>query len=256
MKYKLIQEDTFPKVWEKALRTCWEEGIKIKTSLEKEDDPPSKDITAMLVVTTPEKEPKYHRAAFPMGIKDLLNYIDDFITGKNKDLVKEIGYTYYDRIRNYSDQLNNSGIDQLDYVVKTLEETPTAKRAQVTVWNPKLDINTEKEAPDLQRLWFRVVEGRLNMNVHMCSNDLFKATFANMLAFFEMQKQVANELNIPVGNYCHIVDSLHINGSYSEEVKSAIKTLSNRSWQEKTWTIEDIKNFKNGTTHTSLKNQK
>lgn len=256
MQYKLIEGKSFPIVWEKALKTCWEFGDEIRTDYEDETDPPSKDITAMLVVKEPEKEPRYHRAGFPMGIGDLLDYVGgirDGIRQNSQPGPVEDSYTnrlisYQDSYGEGSDRQNSSdsskeGINQLKYVIKELKRAGYSKKAQAILWNPRIDPGRNKLSPDLIRLWFRIVDGSLNMNAYMCSNDLFKANFSNMLGFFTIQQYLADKLVIPVGSYCHIVDSLHINGAYYDEVKTTLEQLETRGWDEKTWSSDDISKF-------------
>lgn len=249
MGYNLIKADTFPEVWEKALKICWQDGIEVRTELESEYDPPSKDITAMLVVKKPLKEPRYHRAGFPMSIEDLQDYVKGFIDEIKQGPVEESGDTYPQRIINYKDDYEKAGgdidkgINQLDYVLSELKKYGSTKKAHIVIWNPKLDPGNRKDSPDLIRLWFRIENKQLNMHLYMCSNDLFKATFANMMAFFELQKYIAEKLELTVGSYCHVVDSLHINGSYYEEVENTLDTLENRDWQNKTWSTREIDEF-------------
>jgi len=234
--YKLISGESFAEVWEKALKICVQEGVGIATDYDKSGDPLSKDITAMLVVENPDKEPKLHKAGFPMGIKDLFDYIDEVTKGTKDHLSDKLGYTYHERMVDYR------GIDQISYVVKDLIRSKCSRRSQVIIWDPQFDIN-KKSPPCLQRLWFRIINEKLCMNVHMRSNDLFKATLSNMIAFYEIQKIVAQELNIDTGSYCHIADSLHIYGSYLDEVDRTIKSFKNRSWDDRTWTIDQAKKF-------------
>lgn len=246
MEYKIIKKETFPRVWEEALKKTWEEGELVKTDYDKKGDPASRDITAMMVVEKPETEPKIHRAAFPMGIGDLFDYIDEVVEGTRDHLVEKLGYTYHDRMVNYRDNIDaQDGVNQLDYVVEELNRAKYSRRAQAIVWNPKVDTTSEGEdVPCLQRLWFRIVNGKLNMNIHMRSNDLFKATFSNMMAFYHIQKDIASRLEVPVGSYCHVADSLHIYGSYFKEVERTLETFDRRSWEDKTWTMEEINKFR------------
>lgn len=246
MKYELIEGKNFPEMWEKAVKKVWENGERVKTDYDKKGDPLSRDVTAMMVVHEPDSEPMYHRAGFPMSINELFDYVDEVVDGTRDDLVSKLGYTYHDRIYNYRDNIGREiGINQIDYVVKELKRSGYSRRAQAIVWNPKVDINSDGEdVPCLQRLWFRVIDGKLNMNIHMRSNDLFKATFSNMIAFFGIQKEVAERLGVPVGSYCHVADSLHIYGSYFEEVEQTLEHLKKRNWWERTWTSEEIEKFR------------
>jgi thymidylate synthase len=87
----------------------------------------------------------------------------------------------------------------------------------------------------LQRLWFRVQNGRLNMNIHMRSNDAFKAAFMNMYAFIELQSLVARRVGVDVGEYIHIADSFHIYGSYFDEFQGFLKTVRDRKAEDRVW---------------------
>ena len=91
----------------------------------------------------------------------------------------------------------------------------------------------------LQRMWFRVSEdNKLNMNIHIRSNDAYKAGFMNMYAFTELQKTVAEELGVEPGEYIHMADSFHIYGSYFNEFQGFLKQAKTRTWDEKTYTTE------------------
>jgi len=75
----------------------------------------------------------------------------------------------------------------------------------------------------------------LNMNVHIRSNDGFKAAFMNFYAFIELQKMVAKETGMEVGSYIHMADSFHIYGSYFDEFKGFLDNLKNREFKDRVW---------------------
>ena len=93
----------------------------------------------------------------------------------------------------------------------------------------------------LQRMWFRIVGDELRLNVHMRSNDAFKAAFMNMWAFTDLQRYVAEEVSrrigrgLQLGPYCHIADSFHIYGSYFADFKGFLQTLKKRSFADRVW---------------------
>jgi len=93
----------------------------------------------------------------------------------------------------------------------------------------------------LQRCWFRIFGENLQLNVHLRSNDAFKAAFMNMFAFTELQKMVAEKIGqatgkkIKVGKYVHIADSYHIYGSYDNDFHGCLDTMEKRSFEERTW---------------------
>ena len=73
------------------------------------------------------------------------------------------------------------------------------------------------------------------MVVHMRSNDAYKAAFMNMYAFVELQKEVADRIGIGMGEYCHIVDSFHIYGSYFCEFEGFLKLVRSRAPKDRLW---------------------
>ncbi|MFW5868672.1 MAG: thymidylate synthase, partial [Armatimonadota bacterium] len=135
--------------------------------------------------------------------------------------------------------------NQLDYVVDALTEAPHTRRAQAVIWKTWEDAGIDDPAC-LQRMWFRVYDDRLVMACHMRSNDAFKASYMNMYAFTDLQREVAERLSerlgreIAVGQYNHMVDSFHIYGSYFEEFEAFLGTVEARSWDERTWTMAEM----------------
>ena len=152
-------------------------------------------------------------------------------------------YTYHQRMFAY-DLIGEDGqkkeIDQFAYVINKLSEAPHSRRAQAITWKPDVDPTVEDPAC-LQRMWFRIFGDELRLNVHMRSNDAFKATFMNMWAFTDLQRYVAEEVSkkldkeLALGAYCHIADSFHIYGSYFDEFKGFLETLEQRSYEDRVW---------------------
>ncbi len=245
----IIRGETLPEAWEKSVIACWEKGTKIKTEYDKLEDPLSRDCTMIMEATHPLKEPRLHRA-FPAGLADLEIYRQEVLYGVHDSWINpEEGkweYTYHERLFDY--KVEEKSVDQIDYVVRKLSKTPYTRRAQAVTWkcwiDPKFD-----DSPCLQRLWFRIFENSLQLNVHLRSNDAFKAAFMNMFVFTELQKIIAEKIsqrrgeNIKIGKYIHIADSYHIYGSYYKEFKGFLDTLNKRSFEERTWPSDFAQDF-------------
>ncbi len=251
-----IEGATLPEAWEKSVMATWNEGLDIKTEYDKPGDPASKDCTMIMVVNSPMKEPRIHRA-FPGGLEDLEVYRQEVVSGIHDHWIKpEEGkwtYTYHQRLTNYP--IEGKNIDQIDYIIRKLIQTPYSRRAQGITWNPKTDSVTD-DPPCLQRIWCRLVksgDGRynLNMNTHWRSRDAFKASFMNIFALTDLQRVMAEKISkglaaeVTVGRYVDISDSFHIYGSYHEEFKRFCKMVSDRSFEERTWPTEFAKPFFN-----------
>ncbi|MFH0764262.1 MAG: thymidylate synthase [Candidatus Omnitrophota bacterium] len=245
---------TLPEAWEKAVLAVWKDGLDIKTEYDKKGDPLSKDCTMIMVVNEPMKEPRIHRA-FPGGLEDLEVYRQEVVLGIHDHWIKpEEGkwtYTYHQRMTNYD--MEGESIDQIDYIIKKLAQTPYSRRAQGITWNPKSDPATD-DPPCLQRIWARLVrlgedKYTLDINTHWRSRDAYKASFMNIFALTDLQRVMAEKISklggfeVAVGRYVDISDSFHIYGSYHEEFKNFLKMVKDRSFEERTWPTDFARPF-------------
>ncbi|MEM4887829.1 MAG: thymidylate synthase [Thermosphaera sp.] len=200
-----VESDLLPEAWENSLVQLAEKGILVDTEYgEKSIDAP-----AVIIVKNPFSEPRVHLKGIVAGsLKGLLEYVDEVIKGKHDHLIEKVGYTYHERLFNYK-LPDNTIVDQIGKVLEKLRKVPYTRRAQAVTWQPWKDLETE-HPPCLQRIWFRVIEGKLIMHVHMRSNDAFKAAYMNMYAFTELQRHVAQQIGVEPGYYMHIADSYHV----------------------------------------------
>ena len=244
MKSVHIIETSLPMAWERAVLACWEQGENFPTEYDKPGDPNSRDITAMIHVIKPFDEPRIHRA-FPGGLDDLEKYRAEVLYGVHDHWVDPAAgkweYTYHERLFEY--RVPGVGVfNQIATVIEKLKAVPYTRRAQAITWQVWNDM-TIADPACLQRLWFRISDGKLHLNVHIRSNDAFKAAFMNMYAFTELQRIVAKEIGVEPGEYIHIADSFHIYGSYFEEFEGFLKTLETRSPDQRVYTTDFALDF-------------
>lgn len=252
-----INADCLPEAWEKAVLAVWKKGVDVKTEYDKPEDPPSKDATVVITVADPFAEPRIHKN-FPGGPEELEAYRQEVCNGIHDHWIDPVAgkwtYTYHERLFAYcpTDNLLDpnalkpfAGFDQIDYVVRKCSETFHTRRAQAITWMPTADPVTD-DPPCLQRLWFRVIEGRdgqpvLNMNSHWRSRDLYKAWYMNVYALTDLQRIVAERISekigrdVKVGRYVDITDSLHIYGSYFTEAMSEIEKMQDGNYKARSW---------------------
>jgi len=236
MKSVHVIEELLPAAWEKAVIACWEQGENFPTEYDHDGDPNSRDVSVLIHVTKPFEEPRIHRA-FPGGLDDLEKYRSEVLFGVHDHWVDPAAgkweYTYHERIFEY--QVPSIGLfDQIGAVVEKLKSVPYTRRAQAVTWQVWNDMTIDDPAC-LQRLWFRIADNKLHMNIHMRSNDAFKAAFMNMYALTELQRAVAAEIGVQPGEYMHIADSFHIYGSYFDEFEGFLKCVSNRSAEDRVY---------------------
>ncbi|MCS7181174.1 MAG: thymidylate synthase, partial [bacterium] len=217
----------------KSLVELWMNGIHIKTEYDKEKCPPSKDCMMIMVIKEPFSEPRIH-LAFPGGIEDLEKYRQEIVYGIHDHWInpkeKKWTYTYHDRLTNYHNLKNNDEkINQLEYIINKLADTPYSRRAQAITWIPFYDPFTY-DPPCLQRIWCRIVEKEgqlyLLMNTHWRSRDAYRAAFMNIFGLTELQKFLADKISekiekeVKVGQYVDISDSYHIYGESFEDFEN------------------------------------
>ena len=252
-----ITADCLPQAWEKAVLAVWDNGFDIKTQYDKPIDPPSKDATVMITVTDPLCEPRIHKN-FPGGPEELESYRQEVVNGIHDHWIDPAAgkwtYTYHERLFSYNpvEDIRDpespkpfNSIDQIQYIIDYLSKSGHSRRAQAITWMPTADPPTN-DPPCLQRIWCRLLaneadELTLNMNTHWRSRDLYKAWFMNVYALTDLQKKIADAIAekrgepVRVGRYVDISDSLHIYGSYFEEVIPEIEKMRNTPFQERAW---------------------
>ena len=252
-----VTADCLPEAWEKAVLAVWDGGFDVRTQYDKPQDPPSKDVTAMITVIDPFREPRIHKN-FPGGPEELESYRQEVVNGIHDHWIDPAAgkwtYTYHERlfsycpvedIRNADAQKPFEKVDQIRYIIDYLSQAGHSRRAQAITWMPTADPTTD-DPPCLQRIWCRLLaneagELSLNMNTHWRSRDLYKAWFMNVYALTDLQRVIAEGIAknrdepVRVGRYVDISDSLHIYGSYFNEVQPEIAKMRRSPFTERSW---------------------
>jgi len=242
MKSIHVVEEHLPLAWERAVIACWETGERFPTEYDKPGDPHSRDVAALIHVKKPFHEPRIHRV-FPAGLDDLEKYRAEVLYGVHDHWIDPAAgkweYTYHERLFEYA--VPERGVyDQMAAVAARLKHVPHTRRAQAVTWQVWNDMTVDDPAC-LQRLWFRIGGGKLHMNVHIRSNDAFKAGFMNMYAFTELQRELAAAVGVAPGEYMHIADSFHIYGSYFDQIEVLLKMVRDRSIEERTFATDAVR---------------
>jgi thymidylate synthase len=237
--------NNIPETWEQSLQLLYEHGADIATQYDLKHSPPSKDATMILIVKEPLSEPMIH-LDMPGGFEDLQEYVmevcdgikDHWVRDPNDPDDKRWEYTYHNRLFDY-----NNHINQIENMIKQLGEASYTRRAQCITWNVETDSNCY-DPPCLQSIWCRIIDNKLCMNVRFRSNDAYKAAFMNIFALVQLQKTIADKLNVSVGRYCHIADSYHIYGKDIPEFKSRfLNAIQVRTFDQRTVKYCDVKDM-------------
>jgi len=219
-----IKAGTVSKAWEKVVIECWNRGVEVPT----EYGESSRELLGLLVVVEkPFAEPRVHKGDVNVAVKGSLeNYYDEVLHGSLDHAVKEdkVHYTYHERLFSYPP--DNAA--QIDYILKKLSQSSFSRRAQAITWYPKRDMWVDSP-PCLQRVWCTIREGKLIMHTTWRSRDVFRAMHMNVLAMTELQKIVAQKLNVEMGAYVDFSNSAHIYQKSYGEVERFISVLQKRT---------------------------
>ena len=100
--------------------------------------------------------------------------------------------------------------DQLDYVIAKLRNEKDTRHAAISIYDCKEHKHYRKDTPCPDAIQFTIINNRLNMAVLMRTNDLWYGFCNDQYCFSMIQKLVADELNIEVGEYYHYAHNFHL----------------------------------------------
>lgn len=106
----------------------------------------------------------------------------------------DFDYTYGERLNDWGKE----GVNQIEYVITKLKESPNTRRAVATTWDPRKDTVVD-EVPCLNHFVFMMCEERLNLSVMIRSNDMYGAWPANVYALGELLTYVSEKTKITPG---------------------------------------------------------
>lgn len=140
----------------------------------------------------------------PLITKIWSKYSDD-----GKTVNSAYGYYIFNAEHFYKENLQIKS--QWSWVKEKLKQDPESRQAVININNisHKKNINT-KDFPCTIALQFFIRNNQLDMIVMMRSNDLFYGFRNDIYCFSQLQKQMAEELNVELGQYIHFASSLHL----------------------------------------------
>ncbi len=118
---------------------------------------------------------------------------------------------------------------QIEQVIDRLENKPTTRQAVIQLFDSAdIAIGTQyKDVPCTCTIQFLCREQRLSCIVNMRSNDAYKGLPHDIFCFTMIQEMVAKRLGLDLGEYHHIIGSLHL---YESDVGSSNEYLQ-EGWQ-------------------------
>lgn len=117
--------------------------------------------------------------------------------------------------------------DQVQRVVQLLKEKRNSRQAVLQLFDRSDTLEPHLDIPCTCTLQFLVRDDRLHMLTSMRSNDAWLGLPHDVFTFTMLQELIARSLGIELGEYKHVVGSLHI---YDEDHHKAVRFLK-EGWQ-------------------------
>lgn len=162
----------------------------------------------------------------------LINGSDDadIINSWNRSLKKYQGkYSHYPGA--YGPRLCNTfGLNQLMKVYETFSFKPESRQVVLQIWNPTIDLPQKEGLPNNLDIpcslvsILKVRKNKLLWTQVMRSNDLFLGVPYDFIQFTFLHEIIAGWLQLEVGEYMHISDSLHL---YSDSLNNNLLCKGN-----------------------------
>lgn len=163
---------------------------------------------------------KLRKVSIPFAIGEWLWHME------GRDDLKMIQYyaPSYDRYSDDGKTLNGAYGPRIKRsilkVVEILKKDPDSRRAVVPIYGKEDAGLDSKDIPCTIGFQFLIRNNKLDMIVNMRSNDIFLGFPYDTFNFTMWQEYVACKLNIKIGTYTHIANSLHF---YEKDREKIIK---------------------------------
>lgn len=141
-------------------------------------------------------------------------------------------------------EIQSITINQFVEVARRLKEDPDSRQGTIMIFDPSRDFQPTKDVPCTNMMRFSIRDGKVNMMVVMRSNDLWFGYPYDVYNFTVLQELMAGLLNVEVGKYTHVVDSLHLYETHFEAAKKLIDTPYATHGIYKNQELVDARNFK------------
>ena len=107
------------------------------------------------------------------------------------------------------------GLDQLESAYRSLSQNPISRQVVIQIWDPRTDLPVNKGEPMNDDIpcnicsILKIRDNKLEWLQVIRSNDIFLGMPYNIIQFTTLQEIMAGWLNVNLGGYHQISDSLH-----------------------------------------------
>ena len=117
---------------------------------------------------------------------------------------------------------NGGTVDQIDQLVKNLQEAPHSRRHVVCAWNPG-QVEDMALPPCHALFQFHVQDGRLSCQLYQRSADLFLGVPFNIASYAMLLTIIADEVNMVPGDLIGNLGDVHLYNNHIEQAKEQIE---------------------------------
>ena len=121
----------------------------------------------------------------------------------SKDKPDDLQYTYGERLRNYSN------VDQLQYLIETLQNKLYSRRAVAVLWNPAIETFVD-EVPCIDLYQAIVQDNKLYMIAYLRANDVYNGFPRNIYGILKIQDVLCKALGLDKGYVNTVTGSAHV----------------------------------------------
>jgi thymidylate synthase len=167
-----------------------------------------------------------------------------YLSGSNR--TADIAY-YVKYYQNFDEQglifggygprlLSFDGVDQVEYVIRTLKETPFSRKVVIQLFDHQDVAEYHSDVPCTCTLQYLLRDSRLSAITYMRSNDVFRGMPHDLFCFTMLQELIARSVGAELGSYHHMVGSLHM---YDEDAQN-LDTFVAEGWQSTTRAMPEM----------------
>jgi hypothetical protein len=151
----------------------------------------------------------------PAGFRiqdNIFQYVGNYL-----DYVPEVdGMLVDDEERDYTKLFLASGA--VPAITQALLNDGNSRRCVASSWDDKY-LDPQVVGVCITQLYARMRNGKLEFHSHARANDAYRLLLLDMQLALCIQEAIAQAIGVPVGEYVHFADSLHVYKKYEAKIK-------------------------------------
>lgn len=139
----------------------------------------------------------------------------------NTNLIKDLGPIYGAQWRGRNSDLGDNAIDQIQEVIKSINNNPDSRRHIVSAWNVN-QIEDMALPPCHTMFQFYVANGKLDCKLYQRSADVFLGVPYNIASYALLTMMIAQVCDLQPGRFIHTFGDAHIYLNHIDQVNEQL----------------------------------